>query len=167
MHNRINTHKLALAAILSAMSAMLLVLSAAVPTGSAALLVMASAMMCAAVCECGTRYALCAFAATSALSAILAADKTIPAAFILFAGWYPAAKLHIERIGRRRTEFFIKCAVSAAVAAAVTALSRLFGIPFEWYWTLICAAAVLGYDYILDMMIRIYYQKIRKHIRFK
>lgn len=163
--NSKNTRCFTLAAMFTALAVLFLCISSVIPTGSAVLFMLGSAMICGIVCECGTKFAFIGFAASSLLSLILAADKTVPAIFILFAGWYPIAKLYIERMKNRRYEFAVKGAVAAAEGVLCFALNNLFGITFEWYWILICAAAVFGYDFVLDVMIRIYYEKIRKHIK--
>lgn len=164
-HNPKTTRCFTLSAMFTALAVLFLCASAFVPTGSGALFMLGSAMICGIVCECGVKFAFIGFAASSLLTLILAPDKTVPAMFILFAGWYPIAKLYIEKLRNRRREFAVKGAIAAAEGVLCFGLTHLFGVEFQWYWIFICAAAVIGYDLVLDIMIRIYYEKIRKHIK--
>ena len=147
------------------MAVMLMVASSIIPVGVGVLFIIGSAMMCAIVCECGTRYALIGFAASAILTFILAPDKSIPLMYAAFTGWYPVAKLYIERLRNLKIEFVLKALIGAAVAVISYFLAKLISMPFAWYLILIVAIAAVGYDFILTLMIQIYYEKIRKHIR--
>ena len=85
--------------------------------------------------------------------------------YAAFTGWYPVAKLYIERLRNLKIEFVLKALIGAAVAVISYFLAKLISMPFAWYWIFIVAIAAVGYDFILTLMIQIYYEKIRKHIR--
>ncbi len=160
-----STRKLTLASIFTAMAVMLMIASSILPIGVGILFIIGSAMMCAIVCECGVRYALVGFTASAILTFILAPDKSIPLMYAAFTGWYPIVKLYIEKLRNIKKEFALKVFVGAVVAVISYFLAKLIGMPFEWYWIFIIAVAAVGYDFILSLMIQIYYEKIRKHIR--
>lgn len=160
-----NTKKLTLTSVFCALAVILIVGSSIIPLGDGILFVIGSAMMCAVVCECGVRYSAVGFVATALLTSILSADKTVALLFVGFTGWYPIAKLYIERIRNLRKEIILKLIIGLIVSLIFYFGGKIFNITVGWYWILLGTLATVSYDYLLTMMIQIYYDKIRKHIK--
>lgn len=159
------TKKLTLTSVFCALAAVLIVGSSILPIGDGFLFIIGSAMMCAIVCECGVKYAAAGFIATSLLTAILSADKTVVLLFTGFTGWYPIAKLYIERIRNLKKEIILKFIIGLIVSLIFFFGGKIFNVTVGWYWVLLGTFAVVSYDYLLTLMIQVYYDKIRKHIK--
>lgn len=157
--------KLTLTSVFCSLAVILIVGSSILPIGDGFLFIIGSAMMCAIVCECGVRYAAVGFISTSLLTAILSADKTVALLFAGFTGWYPIAKLYIERIRNLRKEIILKFIIGLIVSLIFFFGGKIFNVTIGWYWILLGTFAVVSYDYLLTLMIQIYYEKIRKHIK--
>lgn len=160
-----NTKKLTLTSVFCALASVMIVGSSILPIGDGLLFIIGSAMMCAIVCECGVRYAATGFVATTFLTAILSADKTVVLLFGGFTGWYPIAKLYIERIRNLKKERVLKFAIGLLISLIFYIGGRVLNITIGWYWILLGTLAAVAYDYLLTLMIQIYYDKIRKHIK--
>lgn len=103
-----NTKKLALSAILAAVSAAIVCLSAVFPSGRAALAAVAGLSGVAAVIHCGGKWAACVYAVSAALSLLLSPDKGNALLYIVFLGYYPALKSPIERIKNSTVGWILK-----------------------------------------------------------
>jgi len=85
-------------AVLAALTAALLSLAGAAPTGQIAFAAAASLFAVAAVVETGVFSGAAVYAVSAALSLLLAADKTAPMLYLLFFGYYPVLKLFADRL---------------------------------------------------------------------
>ena len=158
--------KLAVTSIFTAFAVIFSVFGSVVPPAAGFLLIVGSAMMLAVAVECGTKYAVAGFAAAAVLMLILSADKSVPALYIAYTGWYPVAKVHAERLRKKWKRIILKCTLGFAASLSGCALGRMAGVPdMDWYLVPVLTAGSLLYDRSLDVLMYFYRRKIRKHIK--
>lgn len=165
-----NTRKLTVSAVSAGLSTLFLYLCSIVPSAKLALIALASACVCVPVIECGVRYAVSGVAAAILLSFIIVPNKIIPMAYLLLFGYYPIAKLYIERLRRLWLEMLIKLA--AALLAMGIALMIFRGTAGDMTYSMLAVvlaalAVFVIYDAALTMFITFYKNRISKHIRRK
>ena len=174
-YNKYNGRKMALGGIMAAVSIVLMLLSAVVPTMSYGLPALCGVLTTLVVIECGDRAALLMYGAVSILSLLLLPAKESAVVYLLVFGWYPVAKRRIESINKPVLEWGLKLAavaipvaVGSAVAIAMFGLEALFGEDIAgWMIPLlyIAAAAVfVVYDIALTRLISAYLNAIRPKI---
>src|SRR5699024_5757664 len=99
-YNKYNGRKMALGGIMAAVSIVLMLLSAVVPTMSYGLPALCGVLTTLVVIECGDRTALLMYGAVSILSLLLLPAKESAVVYLLVFGWYPVAKRRIESINK-------------------------------------------------------------------
>ena len=106
------TLRIALCSIISALSVVLLLLTAVIPFGTFAVPCMAGLCVIAIVIEYGSKWAFGVFAVVSLLSLFLAGDKESVLFFIALFGHYPIIKGLIEsKIKSRVVQYIFKLIV--------------------------------------------------------
>ncbi|MDR2606704.1 MAG: hypothetical protein LBC38_05430 [Oscillospiraceae bacterium] len=129
------TKRLALTAMLTALSVVLVWLAAVIPTGSAALVAICGIITAVTVMRCGYFWALGHFIMTAALSLLLIPDLGVAMMYITMLGWYPIVKSVYEtRISRRALAWAVKLiTAAAAVTLWIAALTlTVAGASGEW-----------------------------------
>jgi hypothetical protein len=107
---RTKTRDLAFAGIITAFTVLALYFESIIPTGRAGFLVLTSFLLCAVYLESGMKWLMAAYAASSALSLLLVADKLGLLPFLLLFGIYPALKNLVERLRSVWLEWLLKLA---------------------------------------------------------
>ena len=100
----------ALTALLTALSLVILYLSVLVPTGRMGVVAVAGLLPAAAVISGGPAAGGLCYAAASILALILLPDKGNALLYLLFFGLYPLVKYAVERLGRLPLELVLKLA---------------------------------------------------------
>lgn len=123
----------------------------------------------------GASSAWITYAAVSALSFMLVADKECMLMYILFFGYYPIIQDSINKIKIKPAGVFVKLLIfNIMVFAVQLILVYVFGIPFleegEGKWLIILFAALMNlvfvfYDRILTSLAALYKIKIEKKIK--
>ena len=159
------TRVVAFSAMLVALGAVLLWLSAVMPTASLALAALAGVVPTAAVLMSGIPAGFSVYAATALLALLVVPDKGTVLSYALLFGHYPVVKSIAERTKSRIAEWAIKLGVFNAVfAVCVFAAAELvFAFPIVGWMKL--AAFLAGnvvfviYDYGFSGLISFYLSK--------
>lgn len=108
-HYRRQSRRLALCGLMTALSVTLLALGSFVPLATFACPMLAMLCLIPVICEYGAQTGLMVYAASAALTVLLAVDKEL-ALFYLFLGWYPACRERLDRLpGALRV--LVKCGI--------------------------------------------------------
>jgi hypothetical protein len=100
--------KIAVAGILTALSAAALFLENIFPTGKLGFYVFAGFLLSVVIMECGILFGWISFAASSLLAFLLVPEKTAVVPYFLFFGIYSLVKSHIEKLNRIVVELVLK-----------------------------------------------------------
>lgn len=121
--------------------------------------------------ECGVKTAICAYAATAAISMIIAPDKEAALLFAAFFGYYPIARSYIMRLKHPAVRLIIKLSLfNVAIICSYLLLIRLIGLEelgfedIKWMWAALLAGgnfAFLMFDILLDRVLTVYNRRFR------
>ncbi len=126
-----NSGKVALGAMLTALSVVLLIPSA-LEIFVYALPAIASMLVMFAVVEMGKKWALAVFASTSVIGLLLVPNKEAVILYVAFFGYYPILKAILESRKKRLVEYVIKFAVfNISMVGAYLFMIYIFGMPYE------------------------------------
>ena len=169
---------MAFSSIMTALTVVCLYGSVVLPTGKIALLAMTSLCVLVTQAECGTKFALIQFLASALIGSLLVPFKSQIVIFILFIGYYPILKSHMERIGKRWLEWLVKILFfNAVLIVAYFALKyfllayinfgTIFNIVFSNLILVVIVAEVVFvlYDYMLSMLASYYVNVVQKRLK--
>lgn len=163
------TRRIALGAILTALTMITLYFAGTLPTGRIALYVLSSIFIAAAMVEGDTRMAVLVYLASSSLGLLIIPNKLrmIPYAAIL--GYYAIVKYYIEKRLRFIPGVLIKLLLANVAAVAIWYIFESF-IPDmlrQWWWAywLGFQPVVILYDLLFTQLIGFYQNKIRSRLR--
>jgi hypothetical protein len=164
--------RVALTAVLGALSLIFLYLASVLPTGRLGLVAVAGLFPAAAVVSSGLAAGALCYAGTGLLGLLLVADKGAALLYLLFFGLYPLVKYEIERLKKLPLELVCKLAFFNLVLLLFWFLLRnvlLTGLPtFLQGFGLVLAAgngAFLCYDYGFSKLIGFYILRIDRAVR--
>lgn len=171
-----STFRIALCSIVSALSLVLMLITALVPIGTYAFPCFAGVFIVAIVIEYGCKWALGVYAVVSVLSLFFVGDKEAVLYFIALFGYYPILKGIIEgKLTNKIIQYLAKFIVfnAAAIGSFFAALS-LLSIPAEEFeilgvylpWVFLAAGNIffLIYDYAVTVFIIQYVRRIRERL---
>ena len=155
-------NRLALAAMLAALSVVFLYLTSVLPTGGLAL----SALTCL---ECGFFWAAAHYAVCCALALLLAPEKTYVLWYVFALGLYGILKLPIEGVKQKALQWILKLAVLAACLALLQLVYRAAFAAALPKWSspvlyLVLAAVFVVYDIGVTGVLRQYRRRVRRQI---
>ena len=170
------TSKIALSAVLSALSVALLALISVIPTLELALPAIAGAFTAVIVIEINKRWALAVWAAVSVLSLLVVPNKEVAVLYTVFFGYYPVLKAMLESKLSRWLEYILKLLTfNVVLFLAYFFMTKLMNVEIEELETfglwaiplllLFASAAFLLYDYALTKLISLYRFKLSKKLR--
>lgn len=167
------SYTIALGGALTALSVVLMFLSALIPVGKLGLPAVAGVLLICAVFELGEGLAFLIFAAVSLLSLLLP-DKLAAVYYIAFLGYYPILKSFLERIKNKPLNWAAKLVVFNLCAAVVYYITiHIFGLTFGILkygivpvWLLLNAAFIV-YDIAISGVARLYVARIGKLLHRK
>lgn len=162
----------ALAALLTAVSLIVLYGACLAPSGKLGVTAAAGLLPTAGVISGGLKVGLLCYGGTAVLALLLLPDKGIALLFGLFFGLYPLLKAVIERLRRLAVELILKLAVfNVAFALFWMAFRSVFfsvlALPEVSLW-LICLAGnivFLAYDFGMSKLIAFYIARIDRPMR--
>lgn len=164
--------KVALSAVLTALSLAILYAAVLAPTGRVGLAALAGLLPAAAVISGGVGAGGLCYAGTSILSVVLLPDKGISLLYILFFGVYPLVKYALERLRKRGLELLLKLAFFNLILTIFFAFLRVVFLSVlpvgKWgIWLIYLAGNVvfLLYDYGFTKLISFYTIRIDQPIR--
>jgi hypothetical protein len=162
-----------LAAVLSALGVVILLIGSLVQVLDISMAVIASLLVVFAVIELRGPYPYLVYAVTSAVSLLVLPVKSAALIYLLFAGYYPIIKAALEGHLTRTLAWIIKLVVFNLVLGVTVLLAVLLvfsEIPPEWvkYWWLLLALepVFLLYDVALTRLITVYVLRLRQRLRF-
>ena len=128
-----------------------------------------------AVIEIGAKWAWMIYGAVSVLALLFAPDKEAAILFVLFFGYYPVLKSHIERISQKIISWVIKFAVfnAAMIAGFLLAVFVLqipedsftiFGIYLPWVFLILGNIVFFIYDVALSGLVATYVERIHHKV---
>lgn len=165
------TKKLALAAVLSALCFIVLLLGSVITVLDLSCAAVASLIIIFCVIELGSFYPYLVWLVVSTLGMILLPDKFGILVFATFSGIYPILKNYIERLPKVFS-WILKLIIFNGILTLIIAVSRfLLGIPteeisFSYVVYIICNVTFLLYDIAITRMISVYLLKLRKRFKF-
>lgn len=164
--------ELALCAMLTALSLVVLTIATTAPSGRLGLTAVAGLFPAAAVVSYGLPAGLLCYAGTSLLALLLLADKTIALLYLLFLGLYPMVKGAVERLRRLPLELALKMGFFNLMYTVV--LRGFSGLMAEYFFLADKALPVvyfagnvvfLIYDFGFSKVIGFYRQRVEKVLR--
>lgn len=170
----INSRKLALSGILTALGSVVLLLENLSPTGKLGFYVLAAFLLSVVVMECGTGYGWISYIAVSVISLLIVPEKTAVLPYIMFFGVYALVKSHIEKLGRVIAGWILKFAFfnTALYFLWNIAVNVLRIIPGRLFEILPLAAVIIIlqvlfflYDWLFTLWTNYYAYKIQPRIR--
>lgn len=165
MKNNTRTKRLALSAMLAAVSTALLYFAAVLPSGRVAMAAIAGLVGVLAVIHCGGKWAAGVYAVSAALALLISPVKIVALMYAAFFGYYPALKSPIERIRNRTVGWLLKFAVlNVAVAVTWFVAKQFFPEALEqeialWLLWIGVNAVFVIYDICLTQLIQMYIKK--------
>lgn len=170
-----NATRLAVCGIVTALSVVLLFLGGIAFFLAYAMPLIVGLFMVMLKSTFGTSSAWITYAATSALSFILVADKECMLMYVMFFGFYPIIQDSINKIRMAPVRYLIKFLMFNVLLFLVQLiLVYVFGIPFlaegEGKWVIVFFAVLMNvlfvfYDIILVNLSKIYKLKIENRIK--
>ena len=116
-----NTHKIALGGMMTALAAAVMLMGGVIPAATFCCPALAGLALIPLVVDCGKRMSWGAYAAISALSLMLCADKEAALLFC-FLGYYPIVKWRFDRIPRPAPRWLAKLGLWTAAVGSMYAL---------------------------------------------
>lgn len=167
MKSNTRTRKLALSAMLSAVSTALLCFAAVLPSGRAAMAAIAGLVGVLTMIHCGGKWAVGVYVVSAVLSLLLSPVKIVALMYAAFFGYYPALKSPIERIRNRWIGWVLKFGVLNLAAFVTWFVAKQFfpetleqqEIALWILWVGVNAVFVI-YDICLTQLIQMYIKKI-------
>lgn len=173
---RKETGRLTAAAVLVALSVVLLAVGSLIEVLDLSMAAIASLAVVFAVIELRGKYPYLVFAVTSLLALLLLPSKTPALFYALFAGYYPLLKLVFEKHFSRPVAWAFKVLSFLLAAALIVLLAiKLFTVspfpplPNSFMYMAVAAILVLVfviYDIALTRLITFYLWRLQKHFRF-
>lgn len=169
---RTHTRKLALCALLTAVSVLLLYAASILPSAKLAVSAMAGLLPAVAVIACGLGWGAGLWAATSILALLLCPQKDTAMVYLLVLGHYPMLKSLIERINKFAVEWIVKVALFYALllgfyfgfrALFLQLITPPTGLIVVFF--LGCGAAFVVYDIAFSRLIALFMRRVGKYIK--
>ena len=165
-------HSVALSGILAALAIVFLVLGSLIEVVDLSMAALASLVVMVAVVEMNTKWALAVYAVASLLSLLLV-PNTASVVFAGFIGYYPIAKVYLDKISSRFLQYLAKFGwFNVFLAVALFLVWKFVGPESEWLtmiWWLIPLANVtfLVFDFAIAKLAMFYIVRIRKFVSKK
>lgn len=168
-----STKKLALSAMLTALGTVFMVLGGFIEVLDLTVCALASLLVAFVYIEIGAPYYWLVWICTSLCSALLFPGSPLWMEYLLVFGIWPILKAFVERLPRPLWLLLKLVFINAIIWALIFLMDAVFGTPFldadlpilkAALYVLINVAFVL-YDMFITVMVRFYYDRLRK--RFK
>ncbi len=155
---------LALCGLFVALSVVILTLTVVLKTNTITLLALAGAMAGLAALEAGYIYGTMVYVAVSLLGFLVIPDKNAVLLYILFFGWYPVAKLLLEKCTRKWLTIILKILVFHLAFflsyGIIKYLVANFSVQLPFVLFILASnVAFWVYDYALNIILQIYIKK--------
>ncbi len=165
---RSTTKKLVFAALAAALGVALLALGSLFEVLDISMAILASLFVVFGVIELGGAYPYLIFAVTAALSMLLVPQKSAPALYLVFFGYYPILKAVFEKYFSRVVSWLFKILLFyLALAVLVFAAVKILFLPFAdllrvyWFLAFLAGGVFVLYDIALTRLITFYLFRLR------
>ncbi len=156
---------LAATAVISAISAIFLVVASVMPTLRLALMCTSAAIGCACVIEFGRGFGAMCAVVCSLLALLLAPDKQMVVTYICLFAAYPTLKSVFEISDNKVIRIALKALYFAAVSAVFAAIAyKIMGIGF-WIVFIGAYAVEIAAEFAFDVFIGFYMTKISPKLK--
>ncbi len=164
------TKKMAYAAILSAVSVVVMLIGRFIPTLDLTVCAVASLTVLIACIELGYGFATLTYASTAILSLLLTSGTPVGIYYLFLFGCYPIVKFLAQRLPKWWA-WIVKFLFCNAMLGIVVLLLNLFfdlfsAIPYgKWYWVALwalCNFIFFLYDVALGRLVRFYFWRFHK-----
>ena len=165
------SNNVALAGILSALIVVMLLLGNLLQLLDLSMAALGGLVILIALIEMKPKWALGVYA-VSAILALLISPQTASVVFAGFVGYYPVAKLRLDKIKPRLVSLLIKLVwFNLFLLFAWLVIERLLGLDeitgiSKWVFIPICNFSFLLYDLLLEKFAILYVIKIRPKLPF-
>ena len=164
------TKYLAIAAMLSALGVVIMLLGAVISVLDLTMVALASIIVFFSILEMGSPYQYLIYAATSLLSILLLPDKVSAVLYIVFGGIYPMLKRMLEKLPIVLSWVLKAVYFNLVLVATVYGAKFLFGVEEEKLTIalfLLGNAAFFLYDIAMTRLITYYLLGLRKKLRIE
>lgn len=163
------TKKLTVASMTCALSVVLMLLGSIFEVMDLSCAAICSALIAFSILELGGAYPVLVYCATTLLGILLLPNKLPALYYALFFGWYPIAKLPLERL-RGAVSLILKLMLCAISLTAILLASTLFAPAEELICMsipvyVLCLAVFLIYDVALSRITVAYLVRYRHKIK--
>lgn len=167
-----NSKKLALAAILSALGVVILLLGSVITVLDLTMVAMASLLVILAVIEIGGGYPYLIWLVTGFLSLLLLPSKFSALLYLLFGGIYPILKSMFERLHYVVSWILKLSYFNTMLSLLILLCTYVFHLPdtelgFNWLVYLVCNGVFILYDIAASQLVTLYLVKLRKLLGLK
>lgn len=167
------TKKLTISALVVAMGIVFMLLGSAVEVMDLSVCAAASLLVVFVYLEVGASYATLVYLATSVLGFVLLPVKLMAVEYFLVFGIYPLLKALVEKMPRWSWILLKLVFINAVIWLIFAACELILGVPFfegdNFFWKtmfyLFMNVTFVVYDIFITVMVRFYYDKIRKRIK--
>ena len=167
------TRRLAFAAILSALGVVLLELGSLVEMLDLSAAILVSVFVAYAMIELRGAYPYLLYGVTALLAVLIWPSGTATWAYLLFAGYYPIVKYHLESRLPKVLAWVLKIAVfllgggaAAAVWMGVLTPNGPALLAAQWWILLLLPPVLVLYDIALTRLITFYLLRLRRRFPF-
>lgn len=161
------TKKITLAAILSALGVIVLMLGSIFTMLDLTMVAIASLLVVVAVIELGEFYPYLVWLVTGVLACLLLPDKFSAILYMIFGGIYPILKAMFERLHFLIAWVLKLSYFNTMLTLLIVLCNYIFKLPdtdlsFNWLVYLLCNGVFVLYDIAATEMIIVYMVKLRK-----
>lgn len=130
MHRKSESRRVAVGGVFGALALALMLAGGFLPLATFAAPAFAGLLIVPVAIEFGVKTGVLVYAAIGLLALVLAADKEMALIFIFFLGFYPLAKIGLEKLGRPAVRWACKFALfNACVLSMYTIILFVFPLP--------------------------------------
>lgn len=167
--------KIALGGIVTAVSVVLMLMTAVIPFMSYAMPLFAGTLLVIMVMAAGKSWAAVVYVAVSLLSVFIVPDKEAVTFYVAFFGYYPLIKTGLEKLPSFFSWLLKLIVFNLAVIAATVFTVKILGIPFDdmgqsgkyGYLLLLLVAdfVFIIYDNLLSKLVIFYNLRFKKILK--
>ena len=177
MHRQSESRRIALGGVFGALALALMLAGGFLPLATFAAPAFAGLLLVPVAIECGVKAGLLAYAAIGLLALFLVADKEMALIFLFFLGFYPLAKIGLEKLRHPAVRWASKFALfNACVLSMYAIILFVFPLPavvlefegmgqvFIFFLLALANLTFLLYDKAIERLTALYCCKIRNKL---
>ncbi|MBR6682071.1 MAG: hypothetical protein IKL40_03705 [Clostridia bacterium] len=165
---KMNAKKISFCAIMSALGCAILYLGSLIEVMDMSMAAIASFLVVICMIEMGGYAPLLVYASTSLLSFLLLPNKTVVLIYLMFFGFYPIIKKHLEKLGRIWSLVLKLITFNALLVLYMIVAEKLLHISLEpvgLYLVILLNVIFFTLDFALTVFVTAYVVKYRKRLQ--